>query len=36
MIMTRRLARYETGIAPVRRWGGDRSHPSPKQDQQAA
>src|ERR1017187_3043876 len=34
MIMTRRLARYETGIAPVRRWGGDRSHPSPKQDQQ--
>jgi transposase len=36
MIMTRRLARYETGIAPVRRWGGDRSHPSPKQDQQVA
>ena len=24
VIMTRRLARYETGAAPVRRWGGDR------------
>ncbi|MEP7025010.1 MAG: IS5 family transposase [Actinomycetota bacterium] len=31
MIMTRRLARYETGAPPIRRWGGER-----RQDQQAA
>jgi transposase len=27
MIMTRRLARYETGQPPIRRWGGDREPP---------
>jgi hypothetical protein len=36
MIMTRRLARYETGTPPTRRWGGERDTPPPKQDQQAA
>ena len=29
LIMTKRLARYETGEPPVRRWGGDRKPPSP-------
>ena len=36
MIMTRRLARYETGTPPIRRWGGERGTPPPRQDQQAA
>ena len=36
MIMTRRLARYETGTPPIRRWGGERGTPLPGQDQQAA
>ena len=36
MIMTRRLARYETGTPPIRRWGGERGTPPPGQDQQAA
>ena len=36
MIMTRRLARYETGAPPIRRWGGERSTPLSRQDQQAA
>src|SRR6266545_401491 len=26
-IMTRRLARYQTGQPPIRRWGGDRKRP---------
>ena len=29
IIMTRRLARYEHGQAPVRRWGGERPRPEP-------
>jgi hypothetical protein len=29
LIMTRRLARYETGEPPVQRWGGDRKPPPP-------
>jgi transposase len=36
MIMTRRLARYETGKPPAARWGGDRNVPPAGQDQQAA
>ena len=28
-IMTRRLARYETGQPPIQRWGGDRKPPGP-------
>ena len=28
-IMTRRLARYETGQPPIRRWGGARKPPGP-------
>ncbi len=36
MIMTRRLARYETGAPSIRRWGGERGTPLPGQDQQAA
>lgn len=28
IIMTRRLARYETGRPPVRRWGGERPRPA--------
>ena len=36
MIMTRRLARYETGTPPIRRWGGERGTPLPGQDQQTA
>jgi transposase len=36
MIMTRRLARYQTGAPPITRWGGERGTPSPRQDQQAA
>jgi transposase len=36
MIMTRRLARYETGTPPIPRWGGERDTPPPRQDQQAA
>jgi transposase len=28
-IMTRRLARYETGQPPIRRWSGDRNQPHP-------
>ena len=36
MIMTRRLARYETGVPQIRRWGGERGTPLPGQDQQAA
>ena len=28
-IMTRRLARYENGQPPMRRWGGDRKQPAP-------
>jgi len=36
MIMTRRLARYETGTPPIRRWGGERGTPPPTQDKQAA
>lgn len=35
MIMTRRLARYETGQPPPRRWGGDRN-PPPRPEQAAA
>ena len=27
LIMTKRLARYETGQPPVKRWGGDRKPP---------
>lgn len=29
LIMTRRLARYETGQPPAKRWGGDRKPPEP-------
>jgi transposase len=29
LIMTKRLARYETGQPPVKRWGGDRKPPDP-------
>ena len=29
IIMTRRLARYENGQPPPRRWGGDRQPPDP-------
>lgn len=29
LIMTRRLARYENGQPPARRWGGDRTLPDP-------
>jgi transposase len=36
MIMTRRLARYETRTPAARRWGGDRGSPLPGQDRQAA
>ena len=38
-IMTRRLARYETGQPPIKRWGGDRhrpGQPGPEQAKQAA
>jgi hypothetical protein len=28
IIMTRRLARYETGQPPTQRWGGERPRPS--------
>ena len=30
LIMTRRLARYETGQQPIRRWGGDRQLSGPQ------
>jgi transposase len=39
LIMTKRLARYETRQPPPRRWGGDRNRPGqpePQQAQQAA
>jgi transposase len=35
LIMTKRLARYETGQPPLKRWGGDRK-PPPLPDQTAA
>jgi hypothetical protein len=28
IIMTRRLARYEKGQAPIQRWGGERLRPA--------
>jgi transposase len=34
LIMTKRLARYETGQPPIQRWGGDRNRPG--QPQQTA
>jgi transposase len=39
LIMTKRLARYQTGKPPPRRWGGDRnqdSQPAPGEAEQAA
>lgn len=36
MIMTRQLARHATGAPPQPRWGGERTVPAPKPDQQAA
>lgn len=36
MIMTRRLARYETGKPPAQQWGGARRHSQAAQDDQAA
>ena len=36
MIMTRQMARHTTGTPPQAHWGGDRTVPPPKPDQQAA
>jgi len=36
IIMTRRLARYENGQPPARRWGGDRKPPDPPEQAAAA
>ncbi len=35
LIMTKRLARYETGQPAPRRWGGDRQRPAPPEPQAA-
>ena len=35
LIMTKRLARYETGQPPPRRWGGDRTPPGPREPNEA-
>jgi transposase len=35
LIMTKRLARYQTGQPPPRRWGGDRKRPGQPEPQQA-
>jgi transposase len=35
LIMTKRLARYETGQPPAKRWGGDRTPPGPREPKQA-
>ena len=35
IIMTRRLARYETGQPPRQRWGGERKRPGPPELEQA-
>ncbi len=35
LIMTKRLARYETGQPPPRRWGGDRKPPGEREPQEA-
>ncbi len=36
IIMTRRLARYQNGQPPTRRWGGDRKPPDPPEQAAAA
>jgi transposase len=36
IIMTRRLARYQNGQPPARRWGGDRKAPDPPEQAAAA
>jgi transposase len=35
LIMTKRLARYETGQPPPRRWSGDRTPPGPREPNEA-